>query len=111
MSKKDYEVLKPISFGGRIEKGDTVRMTEAEAENHGSDYLVEVGKKVSTEEVEEEEKALEDMTQKELSAKAKELELKSTGTKPELLERIQLHEESSDEEEVSDEDEESSDEE
>ena len=37
--KKEYEVLRPIGFSGRREVGDTLELTDAEAENIGSDYV------------------------------------------------------------------------
>ena len=38
--KKEYKVLRPIGFSGRREVGEILELTEAEAENIGSDYVV-----------------------------------------------------------------------
>lgn len=37
--KQPYKVLKPILFGGRREKGETVNLTDNEARNIGLDYV------------------------------------------------------------------------
>lgn len=40
---KSYRVLKPIAYGGRVEKGEIVELPEADAENIGiGEYLEEV---------------------------------------------------------------------
>jgi hypothetical protein len=39
--KKEYRVLNPVSFmGSRFERGEVIAMTEADAHNIGSDYVV-----------------------------------------------------------------------
>lgn len=88
--KKSYEVLKPIGFGGRREKGEILNLTEAEAKNFGDEYVKEVG---SSEVVKKtvEKKPVDKMTLKELQAFAKELELDVSGSKADLVERITLH--------------------
>lgn len=88
-SKKSYEVLKPIGFGGRREKGEILELTQAEAENFGADYVQEVGTapKVSA----GDETPIEKMKLAELREKAEKLGLDTEGSKADLVERITLH--------------------
>jgi len=90
MSTKLYKVLKPIGYGGRQEKGAVIEIDEAYAKAIGSEYVVEAGKgEVATTETVE-EKAVEEMSLAELKAKAKALKLPATGSKADLIERINL---------------------
>ena len=104
--KKEYEVLHPIAHGGRIERGDTIMLTESQAKNFGSHYVVEAGKAPTEEEEVQEDLELDEMSHAQLKEKAVELGLARSGSKAEILERIELHLESSDEEEEEGEEEE-----
>lgn len=88
--KKKYEVLKPIGFGGRREKGEILDLSKAEADNFGAEYVKEVGASEAIKKTVE-KKPVDKMTLKELQAFAKELELDTAGSKADLVERITLH--------------------
>jgi hypothetical protein len=80
----------PIGFkGDRIEKGEEIELSAEDAARLGTD-VVPVGGAV-VEEIEEEEKSLDDMTKAELAAKAEALGLPTSGTKADLIEKITLH--------------------
>lgn len=63
MKKQKYQVLHPISFGGRRERGEVIELTEAQAEAMGLDLIKAIAPatdetvaKVQEETVEETEK-------------------------------------------------------
>lgn len=86
------KVLKPIGYGGRIERGEIIEMSEDYVKSFGPEYVVpaesaeaeEAGAGV------EETKPLDEQTLSELRATAKSLNLSTAGTKADLVERIKL---------------------
>lgn len=76
-------------MGSRVEKGVEIDTTPDVAQNFGGD-LVLVKEEATVEEVPTAPKAVEDMTMEELRAHAKNLGLKTTGSKADLIERISL---------------------
>lgn len=90
------KVLKPIGYGGRVEKGEVIEMTEAYVASFGPEYVVPATS-AEAEEVdateEGEEVALKELTLSELREKAKSLDLSTAGTKADLIERIELAQE------------------
>lgn len=89
------KVLKPIGYGGRVEKGEVIEMTEAYVASFGPEYVVPA----TSAEAEEadttagEEKPLKELSLSELREKAKSLDLSTAGTKADLIERIELAQE------------------
>lgn len=86
------KVLKAIGYSGRVERGEVIEMTEDYVAAFGPEYVVPVDS-VSAEDADTtvgEEKALKEMTLKELRDKAKSLDLPSGGSKADLIERIEL---------------------
>jgi hypothetical protein len=57
--KKPYKVLKPIAWGGRREIGETIFLTDEEAENLGNEYVALDSVPVTTGTKVEEEVAVE----------------------------------------------------
>ena len=96
MSK--FKVQYPVAYGGRREKGEILELTEEQASRLG-DAVSPVESEVTAPE-EVEEKDLDEMSADELKEKAIELELPTSGTKADLIERITLAGASDDEEEV-----------
>ena len=90
MSK--YKVLKPIQHGDRIEAGEVVEMSDDIAKAFGPAYVELYEEVEEVEVVEEEEKSLEEMSKKELQAKAEELGLATDGSKADLIERLTINE-------------------
>jgi len=90
-----YEVLRPIAHGGRQEKGAVVQLTADEAANYGADYVKPFVAKAEVV-AEVTEKPVEKMTVAELRIKAEEMGLDTTGSKADLVERINLAAEESD---------------
>lgn len=89
---KTYEVLKPIGYGGRQEKGAILELPEDVASAFGSEYVRESNKEATVvAKGEKEETPLKGMKLAELRKKAKELGLDESGTKPDLIDRITLH--------------------
>lgn len=86
---QSYEVLRPIAHGGRQEKGAVVQLTAEQAANYGEDY-VRLATDAPKDEAEVTEKPVEKMTVAELRIKATEMGLDSTGSKADLVERINL---------------------
>ncbi len=87
-TKKVYEVLHPIAWGGRLERGETVEMTDEEASAFAPGMLKSAG--TVAPKADEEVVAVADMNLTQLRAKAKELELDASGSKADLIERITL---------------------
>ena len=87
---KTYEVLKPIGYGGRQEKGTVLSMPVADAEAIGTEYLVE-SQEAPTKKASSPKKEVSKMSIAELRAYAEELELDTDGSKADLVERITLH--------------------
>lgn len=94
---KKYKVLNPISFGGRRERGEIVEMTDETAKAIGPDYVIEAGKTETVSEPEE-VKGIEEMSKSELMVEAEKRGLAKSGSKADLIERIELAEEGADEE-------------
>mgnify|MGYP003402565881 CR=1 FL=1 len=90
MSKKLYKVLKPIGYGGRQEKGAVIEIDEAYAKAIGSEYVVEADKGEVATDTTVVEKPVDKMSLAELKDKAKQLKLPATGSKADLIERINL---------------------
>jgi glycerol-3-phosphate cytidylyltransferase-like family protein len=86
------KVLKPIGYGGRVEKGEVIEMTEDYVKSFGPDYVVLADSAEADEAgaTEGDAKELSDMTVGELREKAKSLDLPSGGSKADLIERIEL---------------------
>lgn len=93
-----YETNCAILFkGSRVERGSQVEMTEDEAASLGEDVKRAVVK--SSEQSEDDthaEKALEEMSFAELKAAAEARGLAKGGSMADLIDRIKLHDESSD---------------
>ena len=87
---KTYEVLKPIGYGSRHEKGAILTMPVVDAEAIGTEYLMEATG-TPAEKTSAHKKAVSKMSIAELRAYAKELELDTEGSKADLVERITLH--------------------
>ena len=85
-----YKVLKPIGYGGRIEKGEIVELPTEIAENFGSEYVELVSTETEKEIEQETEQDITKLTLAQLRIKAEELKLSTTGTKADLIERITL---------------------
>lgn len=77
--------------GDLLAKGQEIELTEEEARRFDTADLSPVEDTPEVPEVIESEKPIEEMNQKELQAKAKELGLSTAGSKADLLERISLH--------------------
>ena len=89
------KVLKPIGYGGRHERGAILEMEETYVASFGPEYVVPVDS-VETEDTGndvEGEKEIGAMTVGELREKAKSLGLSTSGTKADLVERIELSQE------------------
>lgn len=85
-----YKTMRAIIFrGDRVEKGREIDLSEEDAARLGDDVTPAVADAAPAEP--EPEVALEDMTLKQLKAKAEALGLSTEGTKADLLERIKLH--------------------
>ena len=89
MENKQYKVINPIAhpLGGRVERGEVILLTESEALNFGANVSPVISEKV---EVKVEEVSIEKLSLLELRAKAKELDLSTSGSKADLIERISL---------------------
>lgn len=87
MPKRTYLVRNPIAYGGRVERGETVMLTDDEAKNFGANVALffESSKPEAVP-----EKAIGEMTRPELIEKAKALGLSAGGSKADLIERIGL---------------------
>lgn len=114
MSQSDklpYKVLRPLGISGRVEKGQVVYLTEQEAKAYDPADLIPYEDEAEVR-TGEDERVLDELSLAELKEKAKTLGLKTSGSKSDLVERIQLKEEGSDtsDEDVEDTDEEVSDE-
>jgi len=48
--KKQYKVIQPLAFGGRREVGETLELTDKEAQALGSEFVEPVASEESTEE-------------------------------------------------------------
>lgn len=112
MDKKTYKVLHPIGWGGRVERGEIIELTDAEFANFGpgmlepTDEVVTVApvnsnepapagegegeQKPTDDETKGDEKALDDMSIDELTETATALNLDVTGSRADLIERITL---------------------
>lgn len=88
---KKYEVLKPIGYGGRHEKGAILTMPVTDAEGIGAEYLKEVTSEGVAEKPTVSKKPVSKMSVAELRAYAGELGLDTEGSKADLAERITLH--------------------
>lgn len=88
---KKYKVVKPIGWNGRREKNAIVNLTEDEASAFGPEYVIpfkEEEEKVPEESLQE--KPLAELSLSELRRLATELKLSITGSKADLVERIEL---------------------
>lgn len=86
-----YKTTCPISYkGSRVERGVELDISPKEAANYAGDLVLADDTNVEEEKVAE-PKELQDMSNKELVARAKELGLKTTGSNSDLVERITLH--------------------
>jgi len=93
-----YETTCAILWkGDRVVAGTELEMSAEEAARLGGN-VVPAGEAVAETEPEVVEKALEDMSKAELEEAAAERDLSTSGTKAELIERIQLHDQAPDEE-------------
>lgn len=94
MSKtNEYKVLQPIGWNGRREKGEVITLTEEEASSYSSDLIT----LVTPAPVEEEEnivplaeRDINTLKHAELKTLAAELGLEATGTKADLVDKINL---------------------
>lgn len=87
-----YEALRPLAVNGDyIAKGVEVELTDEEAKRFDPADISPVDTAPVAPAEPEPEKPVDEMNQNELKAKAKELGLSTTGSKADLLERIQLH--------------------
>jgi hypothetical protein len=89
---KTYEVVKPIGWEGRHEKGEILEMPVSVAKAFGTEYVVEVTAKATGDDDTDssDDVSVSKMNLKELQAKAEELGLAKTGSKADLQERIAL---------------------
>lgn len=89
--KLPYKVLRPLGISGRVEKGQVVYLTAHEAKAYAAEDLApyEGEDEVRTG---EDERTLDELSLAELKEKAKALGLKTSGSKSDLVERIQLKE-------------------
>jgi len=90
---KTYKVLLPIGYSGRQEKGTILDLEENVAKAYGDEYLVEVSAITESEEDSQnstDEKSVEEMSLAELKEKAASMQLPITGSKADLIERINL---------------------
>lgn len=88
-------------MGDRVEKGTEIELSEKEAKRFDPADITPVSAiEEEPEEVETPEVPIEEMTAEQLKAKAKELDLKTGGSKADLIERITLHLEAPEEENV-----------
>lgn len=85
-----YKVLAPIFHGERIERGSIVELPCDVANAYGVDYVQLVGASVDEELVEVEVTPLADLSVADLRALAKERGVSSSGSKADILERLQL---------------------
>lgn len=88
-AKLPYKALRPLGISGRVEKGEVVYLTAEEARAFSADYLEPVSDSVETP-VTEDTRPLDDLSLSELRIKAKDLGLATSGSKADLVERIQL---------------------
>lgn len=86
------KVLKPIGYGGRVEKGEVIEMSEDYVNSFGPEYVVPVDSAEADEtgSTEGDEKPLDEQNLTELRATAKSLDLSTSGSKADLVERIEL---------------------
>jgi len=80
--------------GSRVERGTELEMSQEDAARLAGNVVPVTDSNISTEPTPEPEaKELEDMSKAELEEAAAERGLATSGTKAELIERIQLHDE------------------
>ena len=86
------KVLKPIGYGGRVERGEIIEMSEDYVKSFGPEYVVPVDSAEAdeTDTTDGDEKPLDEQSLSELRATAKSLNLSTAGTKADLVERIEL---------------------
>lgn len=89
--KKQYKVINPIGLDGRRERGEIISLSDADAGTHleAGNIALHTPVKAATP---ADPKDVSELSVKELREKAKELGLDATGSKADLVERIQLHE-------------------
>jgi len=88
-TKIPFKTLRPLGISGRVEKGQVVYLTADEARAYSANDLIPLSASVETP-VTEDVRALDELSLSELRVKAKDLGLTTSGSKADLIERIQL---------------------
>lgn len=88
-AKLPFKTLRPLGISGRVEKGQVVYLTADEARGYSSQDLVPFQGEVETPAVED-VRPLSELSLSELREKARGLGLQTSGSKADLVERLEL---------------------
>lgn len=89
-SIKEYKVLKPIGWNGRRERGEIIRLSDEEASAYAPDMITLNKPEPVEETVSPEDVPVEELKKAQLEELATKMGLDASGSKADLIERINL---------------------